>query len=423
MSGSNPAMHYDAVIVGAGVIGVTLAYELTRAGVRTAVVEREECAAQITSFANGGLITPSMSDPWAAPGVPSKLFKWIGKDDAPLLLRMKALPGLIPWGTAFLSNCNLQRWESNTRNMLALSKYSQRRLRNIAQENGLENHLSAKGGLRIFDTQAALDAALIGARFLEKEGIRHTVLSADECLRVEPTLAQATAIVAGGIYYPDDLTGDCRAFTQALSETTQRLGGEFHFGVEAKRVKIGTGGAPVRLKTSVGEFKTGALIVATSFPPKWLRGVASPLLYPVKGYSTTLDIPDGVQAPQTPIIDDGRKIGVVPYDKKIRLVGTAEFTGEDRTLNAGRLNALIESARAVIPYIKEYPVAHQWTGMRAMSPDGAPYIGAVGNNVYVSVGHGHLGWTNACGAAGLLKSLILGAVPDIEPPPFSPQRS
>lgn len=411
---------YDAVIVGAGIIGVTLAYELTEAGLRVAVVEQRDRPACETSFANGGLITPSMSDPWAAPGVPGKLLQWLGKEDAPLLLRLKAVPGLARWGTAFLANCNRKSWEENIRNMVSLSQHSQKRLRLIVKKNGLDGYLSSCGGLRIFSDENSLNAALADARFLETSGIRHEVVSAERCLSIEPALARAPASIAGGLYYPDDQSGDCRGFTEALAGLVQSRGCDFRYATMATGLSQGSSAAPTSLETDKGAIEGGAIIIATSFAPKWLR--PKPLLYPVKGYSLTLDIPEHGRAPCVPIIDDKRKIGVVRLGDKLRLVGTAEFTGDDRTLNDARLSALIQNTRAIVPDIDSYPAAQRWSGMRAMSPDGAPYIGAVSKRVFMSLGFGHLGWTNACGAAALLKDLVTGAVPDIDPVPFSPQR-
>lgn len=412
------ATRYDVAIVGAGIIGVTTAYALSRAGLRTVVLERNAAPARETSYANGGLVTPSMSDPWAAPGLPGKVLGWIGKEDAPFLLRLKALPGAARWGAAFLANCTPARWRENTERVLALSTYSNAQLGEIVAAHELDHIVASRGALRLFSDEASADAAEQTAQFLAERGVRYMRLRPSEVAAIEPALAARAGDLFAGIHFPDDRSGDCRTFAEAL---TGAAAAEFRYAANVRSIEQTPDN--VCITTDTDAIRADRVVLATGMPSGALCARhAHMLAYPVKGYSATLK--RSAHAPVTPIIDDRAKIGIAPLGDYIRLVGTAELCGADARVKPARIQALLDGARRLLPDLDDHAGAREdWAGLRPMTPDGAPYIGAITDRLFVNLGHGHLGWTNSCGAAALLRDLLAGAAPAIDPARYAPTRN
>lgn len=415
---------FDAVVIGGGVIGVTTAYYLHCAGLSVALLEKREGPALETSFANGGLITPSMSEPWASPGLPRKILGWIGKEDAPFLLRLPALPGLVRWGRAFLTNCNEETWRSNTRRMLALSRYSQACLAELVARERLSFDLSSRGALRLFSDACSIEAAERTAAVLRQLGIECRRLDARQCAEIEPALRGVPVPIFGGLHYPGDQSGDCHRFTQQLAHIGQELGVTFRYGTAVVSIEAGDSTRRHRVRTNSGSVLTDNVILATGVLPQALaeEQVRRRLpIYPVKGYSVTLATENVKAAPSIPIIDDSRKVGINRLGNRLRVVGTAEFCGFDVRVTASRIEGLMRNAAALLPGWQDYRIESQWAGLRPMTPHGIPYIGRLHEpGVWVSVGHGHLGWTNACGAAALIRDLICGVSPAIDPSDYAP---
>lgn len=397
---------FDIAVVGAGIIGVTTAYYLLEAGLSVVVFDKHEDVAAETSYANGGFLTPSMSEPWAAPGMPLQMLKWIGRDDAPFLLRPKALPGMLLWGSAFFRNCTDVRWRHNMGQVFALAKESQRALEALLTRENIEFPYLRRGGLQLFQSKNDLDKAGKAASALEGFGIRVMQLSREECLQLEPQLNQSANSLEGGLYYPDDGSGDCRIFTEKLADICHARGAVFH--METDVTALSDAG---EIKTTKGTFSVQNSVLATGFPPKGLLSVRERLrllAYPVKGYTATVKPENTDTLPTVPLIDNTRKIGLIRIGDTLRLAGTAEFTGFDRRVRPERIANLIEALKALLPDIGPFDIVHEWAGLRPMSPTGMPFIGKVRDGLYASLSHGHLGWTNAAGAAVRLRKLIVG---------------
>lgn len=420
---TNPSPTYDVAIIGAGVIGITTAEALVAAGLSVIIIERHDQAACETSYANGALITPSMAEPWATPGLPLKMLHWIGKEDAPFLLRLSALPRMLSWGWAFVKNCTQAKWSANAKRMVTLSQYSTEHLHQVLKKHKLEHLMSTRGSLRVFRDEISANSAASGIKFMRRHGIKCVEMGAEDCVAFEPALAHMQDDIHSAYHYPNDLSGDCCAVTRALAANLQNTGVKFEYGTVVKGLQKAEQGW--HIQTSHNAITAQNIVFATGMPPTSLLSQKSKrhlLCYPVKGYSLTLNIPRTNEALMTPVIDDANKIGVVRLGNKIRIVGMAEFCGANTDVTPTRITSLLDNAKSVLPNWADYAEDNRWAGLRPMSADGVPYIGALDEKgLYVNLGHGHLGWTNACGAAALLRDIIIKASPGIPAHDYAPR--
>jgi D-amino-acid dehydrogenase len=412
------------VVLGAGVIGVTTAYYLARDGHKVVVVERQPAAGLETSFANGALITPGMSDPWAAPGTPAMILTHLGREDSPFLLRLRALPGMIGWGLAFLANCAPGRWRTNTETIYRLGIYSRDAVDALTDSLKLSYDRGERGNLRVYQDKASLGKAAKTAALYRGLGLPVAVLDGNACVALEPALRPVRRQLAGGVHYIGDRSGDCLRFTQSLALHAARLGVEFRYdttitGFEAE------GGAVKAVMTNKGRIAGERFVLACgsySTPLARQLGFRLPV-EPVKGYSATLPVGGWNNAPTIPVVDYHRKMAVTRLGDRIRLAGTAEFAGYDKSPNPRRAAMLLAGFRQLFP---EYPAsgeAQHWTGLRPMCPDGRPILGRSPlPNLFLNTGHGPLGWSLACGSAKALADLMAGRLPEIDLSGFALER-
>jgi len=412
------------VVLGAGIIGTTTAFRLAQAGHSVTVIDRQPAAGLETSFANGGLVTPSTSDSWAAPGVPTKILKWLGKSDAPILLRPRALPGLVDWGVRFLANCRPEQWKASTRAVLSLALLSLKELQELALAEGLAFDRNPRGLLKLFRDSYSMESATRAAELFRSHGVRAETLSAAEAIAVEPALAPIERELSGAIFYPDEESGDAFIFTQALAERARALGVDFAFG----QTVLGLGCAGDRIEAAVtdkgpvsGDFYVLAL---GSYSKRIARSVGLSLpIYPGKGYSITVEAKGWNGAPRMPVADDGLKVAVTPLGDRLRVAGTVEFAGFDTTLDETRGRMMVSNLAAILPEAPRSEVKH-WAGLRPMTPSGRPLIGPTPfRNLLMNTGHGPLGWTLAAGSARLITLMVDGAPSPIDVGPFSSERA
>lgn len=404
------------LVLGAGIIGTTTAYYLARRGFEVTVIEREAGVGLVTSFANGGLLVPSMADPWAAPGLVRKLLGWVGRKDSPFLVRPAAVPGLISWGARFLINCRAAAWRRNTATILRLAEYSHRALDELTRETGLDYDLAARGTLRLFRDPLSMAEARRNAALVGELGVTYRVLDAAGCAELEPALAPRKDLISGGVHFPDDRSGDAHIFARGLAGLSQEMGVRFRFGVTVQSLET-KDGAVASVTTDAGPFEADHYVLALGNGVAGLqRGLGWRLpIYPVKGYSVTFSTQGWNRAPRIPLLDDGRKIGIVPLGNRLRVAGTAEFTGHDLALNARRGAKLVDNLLELFPGLPDPEAGQHWTGLRPTTPDGIPVLGGTPlRNLSVNLGHGHLGWTLAAGSGRAVADLVAGGAPDID---------
>lgn len=410
-------------VIGGGLAGLTAAWQLAQRGHRVTVLEREAEVAQGASHANGGLLTPSMSDPWNAPGVYKLLLRSLVDPSAAVAVRPAALPSLVGWGVRFLRNATSARHEAATRAAFALSAYSLRCTRQLREQVRLEYADAAHGSLKIFRSPDAVIGPLRLARMLEREGLEWRQLSAEDAAALEPALAPIASRIAGALFFPGDESGDARRFCVGLAEHLARAGGSVQLGVQATGVEVRQGRA-VGVTTATGVLEADAVVVAAgTWSPNLTAtaGVELPLR-PAKGYSLTVPFPDGTVAPKHAVIDDALHAAVVPLGSHLRVAGTAEFAGFDSTLRDERVRNLWTLLESVYPDVRSRVGVRDgvaWAGFRPMSADGLPVIGESHvRGLWIDAGHGHLGWTMAVGSACLLASMFDGEAPEIPAAPY-----
>jgi D-amino-acid dehydrogenase len=412
------------VILGAGVIGATTAYYLAREGHEVTVIERRAEAGLETSFANGGLVTPSMADPWAAPGVPMMLLKGLGRNDAPFVLRLSAIPGMLGWGLLFLRNCGEARWRENTSAVFELATYSRDALDRLTEEPDLVYHRFGNGTMRVYRSEEDLAEARAGVGFYGDLGVEYRIVDAAEAVALEPSLAPVQTQIAGAIHFPGDRSGDAFKFTQSIAGLARKHGAMFRYETTASGWDA-AGDRIAALITDKGRIAAdGFVLAAASYSP----GLARPLglrlpIRPVKGYSATFPIAGWNNAPAMPLVDYSRKMAVTRLGDRIRLAGTVEFTGYDQRPNSVRSAMLLTGFRDLFPHYEPRAIEY-WNGLRPMTPDGRPILGTAGwRNLWINTGHGPLGWTLACGSALVTAALIAGKRPDVAAEPFLLRRA
>jgi D-amino-acid dehydrogenase len=409
------------LVIGSGLIGVATAYWLRRHGHDVTVLDREEGPGRETSFANGALLTPSMSEPWNSPGSWRVLLVSLGRSNAPMQLRMRALPGLVGWGIKFLRNSTPTTFRRNTLSNLRLALHSMSVLRALREETGIDYGCATRGTLRIFRDAAALDNAFNAALQLLDGAAPVRRLSPKEVVTLEPGIAPIERKLAGALHYESDETGNAYRFCVELTERARQLGVEFFFRTEVTSIQLRSG-AVNAVSSGERHFSADRYVVAAgSYSPLLLRQIGLDLpVRPVKGYSLTFNN-DNQTALRIPILDDQLHAAVVPLDGNIRVAGTAEFTGYDRSPNPARIRNLVSLLKQVLPEAHFDPQSGKpWCGLRPMSADGVPIIGATRiANLLVNTGHGPLGWTLAAGSGQLLADLVSGERPSIDPAPYS----
>jgi D-amino-acid dehydrogenase len=411
-----------ALIIGSGLIGTSSAYFLARSGWEVTVLDRQQGPGRETSFANGALLTPSMPEPWNAPGSWRVLLKSLPRSDSALKLRLKALPQLAGWGLGFLRNSSPARYRRNSVRNLRLALHSIEVMAELRREIGIEYGGASPGTLRVIRDPAALGRALAWAEELRTEGLTYRPLTAAQVVALEPALAPIGGQLAGGIHYPVDEMGNAYKFCVALAEHARRAGVEFHFQTLVTAIELHQGKVAA-VRSGDRRYTADRYVVAAgSYSPLLLKslGVHVPVR-PAKGYSITFERPPLDPPFRVPVADDDFHAVVVPLENLIRVAGTAEFTGYDLNLTEARIANLLTLVRQVLPNGGfERANATAWCGLRPMSVDGVPIIGPTPiANLWTNTGHGPLGWTMAAGSGQLLAHLLAGGSPAIEPQAYA----
>jgi D-amino-acid dehydrogenase len=403
-------------VLGAGVIGVTSAYYLARAGHEVTVVDRQSGPALETSFANAGEISPGYASPWAAPGVPAKALQWLMMPHPPLILRPRPDLATAGWLLATLRNCTAARYVRNKSRMVRLAEYSRDLLVDLRGATGIAYDERSRGTLQLFRTQRQLDGVAKDVEVLARSGVPFEVLDAAGCVAAEPGLAHARDPIVGGLRLPNDETGDCYKFTVALAALAADLGVSFRFGAEILGLHE-AGGRIVAARTAQDEIVADAFVAALgSHTPALVRpfGLRLPV-YPVKGYSITAPIVDEPRAPVSTLLDESYKVAITRLGDRIRVGGMAEISGYNNTLHRQRRATLEHSLQSLFPEAGDVREATFWSGLRPMTPDGTPVVGATPvPNLFINAGHGTLGWTMACGSGQVIADVVSGARSAIE---------
>lgn len=403
-------------ILGSGVIGVTSAWYLSQAGHEVVVLDRQPGPALETSFANAGEISPGYASPWAAPGIPQKAIRWLMMRHAPLILRPQVDMEMLGWLVAMLRNCTSARYAINKARMVRLAEYSRDQLIALRADTGISYDERMQGTLQLFRTQKQLDGTAKDIAVLRAGGVPFELLDRSGCVAVEPGLAGARDKIVGGLRLPGDETGDCFKFTGALAAMAAERGVAFRYGETIRSLAV-ENGRIAGVETDAGRITADRYVLALgSHSAAMLRPLGLKLpVYPVKGYSITVPIVDAARAPESTLMDESYKIAITRLGDRIRVGGMAEISGYNNALPERRRATLAHSLTDLFAGAGDIAAASYWSGLRPMTPDGTPVVGATPyDNLFLNTGHGTLGWTMACGSGRLIADLVGGTAPDIE---------
>ena len=409
------------IVLGAGVVGTASAWFLRKAGHEVVVVDRQPGAGLETSYANGGQISVSHAEPWANPSAPLKVLKWLAKEDAPLLFRLRADWRQWQWGLRFLRECTPARTRHNIIQIVNLGLYSRATLRELRAETGIRYDQLERGILHFYTSQSEFDAAQEPARIMREFGCELHMKTPEECVAIEPALAHARDRIVGCSMTPSDESGDAHLFTQRLAELCARSGVRFAYGTQVEGIAA-AGDAISHVEVTGGDGRreriTGdAYVTALGC---YSRGLLEPLgidldIYPAKGYSVTMPVLDPGLAYHVSLTDDEHKLVFSRLGDRLRIAGTCELNGYDTTLNEVRCRAIVRRTEDLFPGAGNDEQAEYLTGLRPATPSNVPYIGRTKyHNLYLNTGHGTLGWTHACGSGRALADIVSNRRPEVD---------
>lgn len=408
------------VVLGAGVIGTTTAWFLREAGHEVTVLERQSGAGQETSFANGGQISVSHAEPWANPSAPLKVLKWLFREDAPLLFRLRLDPQQWRWGLRFLMECTPARTRHNIIQIVNLGTYSRDMLQKLRRQTGIQYDHREQGILHFYTNPEEFQAALGPAELMRQYGCEREVITAQEAVALEPALASFESRIAGATYTRHDESGDAAMFTRNLAALAAEKGVSFRYGttvVGLDRNGDRVDGVRVIENGRHGVIKGDAYVLSLgSYSAPLARSLGIDLnIYPAKGYSVTVPVNDESQAHEVSLTDDEYKLVYSRLGGRLRIAGTAELSGYSQALSERRCRAIVDRASELFPKGGKWEEAEFWTGLRPATPSNVPYVGRSRiSNLYLNTGHGTLGWTHSCGSACALADIIAGKRPAVD---------
>ena len=404
------------IVLGAGVVGISSAWYLHKAGHQVTVIDRAAGAAEETSHANAGELSYGYTTPWAAPGIPMKAMKWLFKPHSPLIIRPDGSAFQAKWLLQMLANCTEKRYKTNKERMVRISGYSRAMFAEFAAEQPDFDFEGRKlGTLQIFRSEQEMAAAQKDIAVLREYGVPCRELEPHECLLHEPGLGEAVKRLAGALHLPNDHTGDCYLFTTRLAALLAERGVQFHYHSPIERLE--ENGGSIRAVIAGGKRHEADAVVCAlgSFSRPALKSLGLDLpVYPVKGYSLTVPITNPDAAPQSTVLDETYKVAITRFEQRIRIGGMAELSGYRLELPRKHRETLELVVRDLFPDGGDLSQSTYWSGLRPMTPDSTPIIGKTHiANLYLNTGHGTLGWTMSLGSGRLIADLISGKTPDI----------
>ena len=403
------------LVLGSGIAGVTAAWWLLRDGHEVTVVDSQPAPARETSYANAGLVAPGHSFAWASPKVPKILLKSLWRDDQAFRFRLTPDPRMWAWSLKFLRQCTADRARVNTLRKHALCLYSQRLFRELVAETGIEYDGRSGGLLYMYRTADSLGRGIANMRILAEDGQEQEIVDPDRIVEIDPSLGPARDKIAGGIYCPTDESGDARMFSENLRKLCEEKGAEFLFDTTVEALHA-EGDRIDRVATSRGDLGADAYVLSFGcFSPHVVRPLGVDIsVYPVKGYSVTLPVGPEHMAPAIGGVDEDNLVAYCRMGDRLRITATAEFAGYDTSHRPADFRKMLSAARDLFPNGGDYEKPEYWAGLRPMTPEGTPILGfGRHRNLCYNTGHGHMGWTMACGAAAMVTDLVAGRTPEL----------
>lgn len=404
------------VVLGGGVVGTAAAWYLAKDGHEVTVLERHADVACGTSQSNAGLVSPGDSTAWASPAALATFLKSLYKPDMGIKVRFNLDPYFLAWTWRFLLQCTQARALANTEVKLRLAFYSRRCINALQEETGLAYDDRRKGILYFYRSQQSLEAGAKHMGYIADRGLAIEVVDRERLVALEPGLAAIKHQIAGGIYSPMDQTGDSCLFTRRLAELArERYGAVFRFKTSVTGLDV-EGGLVKAVLTDQGPVFCDAAVLSLGPESSLLArkiGIDVPV-YPVKGYTATIPIDDD-KGPTMGGVDEDRLIAYSRLGNRLRIASTAEFAGYDRSHRPADFATMFKTAHDLFPGAVDESKAILWAGLRPMMPGSVPVHGkARYDNLYLDTGHGHVGWTMACGSGKLTADLVASRRPEID---------
>ena len=413
------------LVLGGGVVGVTTAYFLAKAGHEVTLVEEKEALGLEASSGNAGIIAPGHSFAWASPRAPRMLWDSLRGGETAIRLRLSSDVRLYTWGLRFLRECTADRARRNTLIKLRLCQYSQAVMTELVRAEQIEYHAIAKGALYLYRAGAELEAGVKKMALLAEHGQKQEVLDARGVAQLDPVFEPVQGKIAGAIRDLGDSSGDARLFVDNLARVCRdKLGVAVKLGTRVTALRADADRIDAAL-TSAGELKADNYVLALGVgAPIVARtvGVGLPV-YPAKGYSSTFPLKPGGRAPTVPGVDEKWLVGWSRLGDRLRLTSTAEFAGYDWGWTPRDFNNILKLARDLFPDAADYDRGEYRACLRPMTPDGPPILGLGRHrNLFFNSGHGHMGWTMACGTARIVADLMTGHMPALDLEGLTPRR-
>src|SRR5690625_200146 len=410
-------------VIGAGSIGVATAWWLQQAGFEVTVIERHRQVSLESSRFGGGLLSIGHARPWAQPTAPLQLLKGLFQDHAPMMFRPRLDPQQWLWGAAFLRQCLPANTHANILSMVRLAEYSKRLLKQLSQQLEIEFDYRRCGVLSIYRQPHELARAESSLDRLRNLGIERRLLTTDEVIALEPSLAHTATQIIGGDFSAQDAVGDAHTFTQSLAKHVQQQGAQFLFNTQVTRMVCAQGAVQgLEVINAEGEYEHlqfDNYVVATGAESGLLLQQAGlPYrLYPVKGYSALFRLVEPHQAPLVGVYDPALRLSFARFGSMLRVSGFAELSGLNRALNDYRCQLIVQHTQRYFgAAIAPQPV-QLWSGLRSATPSNVPLIGRTTiHNLYLNTGHSNLGWTMSVGSAKLLADLLARREPELDFP-------
>lgn len=400
-----------AVVIGGGVVGVTTAYYLAKDGHEVTLLEKESELATLASGGNAGLIAPGHSFAWASPSAPKELWRSLTGEETALRINPIKAPGMFFWGLRFLRECTAERAIKNTSVKLRLARYSQALLDELTLAEKIDYHDVHRGCLYVYRDRVKFAAGIEKMKLITQQGQEQTVLDPDGVVEVEPVFKPVKDNIVGAIYGVTDSSGDSVKLTNDLADRCRGMGVKFQLSSSVKRLR--TEGDRVRAAvTDAGDVEGDVFVLATGVQSTALSrsvGVSIPVA-PAKGYSATFPIKNGGAAtPTVGGVDEQLLVAWCRMGDRLRLTGSAEFTGYETTYKEQDFRGIMKLARDLFPDAAEYEQGSYRACNRPMTPDGPPILGVARHtNLYYNTGHGHMGFTMACGTSRITADLVAG---------------
>lgn len=398
-------------VLGAGIVGLATAWQLQRLGHEVCVVDRHQ-PGQGASGGNGAQLSYSYVAPLAEPGIWSQLPKLLLSADSPLKLRPRLDPLQWAWSTRFLLASNAATARNTTAKLLILAAESRAGFEQMRADIKPDCDFTESGKLVIYASRDGLETARRQMDLQRDLGSVQQLVTPEECATIEPALHGYHRKIAGGVYTPSECAADCLKVCHELVRALSTRGAVFCTGTELQSF-VQHKGRVTAVRTSTGEIDADAFVLALGIGSHALGrqlGVYLPV-YPLKGYSITLQVdPASTNVPRVSVTDSARKVVFARLGNRLRVAGNVEIVGQDASIPASRIDALVNATRAVFPQSSQsFDFPEPWTGMRPATPTGLPIVGRVGNapaNVFFNTGHGALGFTLAFGTASRLAAAL-----------------